>query len=140
MNCPAPLPEEAQTPQLEALLVEKPYVVPVNKKKEPEKKREGLLIQDPSDTRSEDTRVSSVHEEEEYKEEEEDEGEREATSPKRKRAASEDPEEDDPPRPYRRFWKAFTAQPNKPSAPVEFSEDVVPSPCRERPPPRRYSI
>ena len=33
MKCPAPLPEEAQTPQLVALLAEEPYKVPVKEKK-----------------------------------------------------------------------------------------------------------
>lgn len=52
MKCPTPLPEEARTPQLEALLAVKPYEVPAKEKKEPKRKTEGLRIRDASDARS----------------------------------------------------------------------------------------
>ena len=79
MKCPAPLPEEAQTPQLVALLAEEPYRVPVKEKKGEPKKKEGLRIRGPSGARSGDTHISSALEGEEEKEEEkEDEKEDEA--------------------------------------------------------------
>lgn len=80
MKSPAPLSEEARTPQLEALLVEEPYEVLV---KETKKKKEGMRHRRAtSGARSKSNHGSSIHEEEE------EEVESEEAYPKRRRATS----------------------------------------------------
>ena len=73
IKCPAPLPENPVTPQLEEMLVPAPYQAPEKKtKKKGKEAKNGPRSKGPSDTMSEESEALSSHEGDEDEKEEEE--------------------------------------------------------------------
>lgn len=143
MKCLASLPEEAQSPQLVALLAKEPYAASVMESKP--KGRGGLCIRDPSEAKSEDTHATSLREKGEEKEEEEEDEGKGVPSPKRKRVAFKEAEEEEHPRARRRLRKASGNQLGQRAAPAQVtlsdsSEGNLLQQHRTKLAPRRYSL